>query len=123
MRKFNPCEPTVYFTPMTIAFGAVWIFLVGARDLVSTEWAQLPAIVWIAVIYLAVFATAGTFLLCRFAFIRLPASMVLTYGHLTPVFVILILGAIGHGWALTFWRHRRSHQAWSPWPRFMFLSC
>ena len=99
VRKFNRGEPIIYFTLMTIASGAVWVTLVGGPDLVLTEWSLLPAIVWIAIIYLAVFATAGTFFLVQFASVRLPASKVLTYGYLTPVFVIFIEGFIGHGWA------------------------
>ena len=99
VRKFNRGEPIVYFTLMTIAAGAVWVCLVGAQDLFNTQWAALPVIVWVAILYLAVFATAGTFFLVQFASVRLPASKVLTYGYLTPVFVIFIEGLIGHGWA------------------------
>ncbi|MNL89583.1 hypothetical protein D3C87_2199950 [compost metagenome] len=29
---------------------------------------------------------------------RLPASKVLGYGYLTPTFIIIIEGLIGHGW-------------------------
>jgi len=31
--------------------------------------------------------------------VRLPASKVLAYGYLTPTFIIVIEGLIGHGWA------------------------
>ncbi|MEL6968297.1 MAG: EamA family transporter, partial [Pseudomonadota bacterium] len=48
--------------------------------------------------YTAIFATAATFFLIQFASLRLPASKVLSYGYLTPFFIILIEGMIGNGW-------------------------
>ena len=99
VRKFNRGEPLVYFTLFTLASSTIWVSVVGAGDIPRTEWTALPSIVWIAVAYLAIFATAGTFFLIQFASVRLPASKVLSYGYLTPAFVILIEGLIGHGWA------------------------
>ncbi len=99
VRKLNSGEPILYFTLMTVASGGLWAVLVGAGDLIETRWAALPVIVWVAIAYLAIFATAATFFLVQFASVRLPASKVLSYGYLTPVFVILIEGFIGHGWA------------------------
>ncbi len=77
----------------------IWVTLVGAKDITATSWLSLPSIVWVAVVYLAVFATATTFFLVQYASVRLPASKVLSYGYLTPAFVIVIEGTIGHGWA------------------------
>ena len=99
VRKFRQGEPLLLFTLVTLAASTIWIATIGARDIVVTEWAALPQIVWIAVAYLAIFTTAGTFFLVQFASVRLPASKVLSYGYLTPAFVILIEGMIGHGWA------------------------
>ena len=45
-----------------------------------------------------VFTTAGTFFLLQFAALRLPAAKVLAYNYLTPTFVILYEGLLGHGW-------------------------
>jgi len=98
VRKFNKGEPVLHFTLYTLVASTVWIGAIGAWDIVSTDWATLPVIVWLAVAYLAVFATAGTFFLIQFASLRLPASKVLSYTYFTPVFVILIEGSIGHGW-------------------------
>ena len=99
VRKFNRGEPLVYFTLLTISSSLVWVALVGAPDILETSWLALPGVVWIAVAYLAVFATATTFFLVQFASVRLPASKVLSYGYLTPAFVIFIEGLAGHGWA------------------------
>ena len=59
----------------------------------------LPGVVWIAILYLSLFTTAGTFFLLQFASMRLPASKTLAYGYLTPSFIILFEGLLGHGWA------------------------
>jgi len=98
VRKFNRGEPVLYFTLVTLFASLIWIALYGAGDVVGTAWLALPAIVWAAIFYTAIFATAATFFLIQFASLRLPASKALSYGYLTPSFVILIEGAIGHGW-------------------------
>ncbi len=98
VRKFNRGEPVLHFTLYTLLATAVWIWAIGARDILSTDWTSLPVIVWLAVAYLSVFTTAGTFFLIQFASLRLPASKVLSYTYFTPTFVIAIEGIIGHGW-------------------------
>ena len=50
-------------------------------------------------IYVAVAASAMTFVLMQYATLRLPAAKVLAYSYLTPVFIILYEGLMGHGWA------------------------
>lgn len=98
VRKFNKGEPVLHFTLYTLVASTLWIAAIGASDIISTDWTALPAIVWLAVAYLSVFTTAGTFFLIQFASLRLPASKVLSYTYFTPAFVILIEGSIGHGW-------------------------
>lgn len=99
VRKFSRGEPTVTYSFYTLAAVCLWITLAGLPDLAATGWIALPAIVWIAIAYLFIFTTALTFFLLQFAALRLPASKVLAYGYLTPAFVIVIEGVIGHGWA------------------------
>lgn len=99
LRKFNRGEPTILFALFTLIAIFLWISLAGARDILNTDWTQLPTIVWIGVAYLGTFTTAGTFFLLQFAAVRLPASKVMAYGYLTPSFIILIEGVIGNGWA------------------------
>ncbi len=98
MRRYNRGEPATEFAVWTLAAATICIALYGLPELASTDLAALPAIVWAAIAYLAIVTTAGTFLLLQFAALRLPASKVLAYGYLTPGFIILIEGAIGHGW-------------------------
>ncbi|MEM7461467.1 MAG: DMT family transporter [Pseudomonadota bacterium] len=98
VRKFRRTEPVAVFTVWTLAATTIWIMLFGAGQLAQTDLPGLPLIVWVAIAYLAVFTTAGTFFLLQFASLRLPASKVLAYGYLTPAFIILIEGLSGHGW-------------------------
>lgn len=96
--RLRRAEPIMEFTLWTLTGALFWLVLVGGVQLANTQLSALPAIVWFAVVYLAIFTTAGTIFLLQFASVRLPSSKVLAYGYLTPVFVILIEGFIGHGW-------------------------
>lgn len=101
VKKFNRREPVVLTTFWTTiaTFIVVTIVGFGTGEVVSTQWASLPTIVWIAIGYLAIVTSAGTFFLLQYASVRLPASKVLSYGYMIPVFVILYEGLLGHGWA------------------------
>ena len=101
VKKFNRREPVVLTTYWTAiaTFLVVLVAGFGTGQVMSTEWLSLPAVVWIAIGYLAVVTSAGTFFLLQFASVRLPASKVLSYGYMIPVFVILYEGLLGHGWA------------------------
>ncbi|MEE9376142.1 MAG: EamA family transporter [Rhizobiaceae bacterium] len=98
VRKFNQGEPILQFSLYTLIATGIWISLVGIPDLWKTDWGSLPLIVWLAIGYTASFTTAGTFFLLQFGSLRLPASKVLSYGYLTPAFILIIEGLIGHGW-------------------------
>lgn len=99
VKRLNRGEPVMLFTFWTLAATMVWIAGYGVTEIIATDWTALPAIVWWVIAYLAVFTTAGTFFLVQFASLRLPASKVLSYVYLTPVFIILQEGFLGHGWA------------------------
>lgn len=98
-RRFSRGEPLAVTTFWVLASTMVCVGAYGARDIVATDWAALPPIVWVAILYLAVFTTALTFFLLQFASLRLPAAKVLAYGYLTPAFIIALEGVLGHGWA------------------------
>nr|WP_298105621.1 DMT family transporter [uncultured Shinella sp.] len=99
IRRFDRGEPAVAFGFWVTAGAAIWLIAPGIRGLVATDFSALPVTVYAAVTYLAVVTTAGTFLLLQYASMRLPASKVLGYGYLTPSFIILLEGILGHGWA------------------------
>lgn len=98
VRRLNRGEPVLLFTLYTLAAATLIILVAAIPEILATQWLSLPAIVWWAIAYLAIFTTAGTFFLIQFASMRLPASKVLSYGYLTPSIIILIEGLIGHGW-------------------------
>jgi drug/metabolite transporter (DMT)-like permease len=99
VRKFNRGEPVIAFTFWTLLATGLCIAAYGAREIVATDWGALPGLVWGAILYLAIFTTAGTFFLLQYAALRLPASKVLAYNYLTPTVIILYEGLLGHGWA------------------------
>lgn len=99
VRKLNKGEAAYPFTFMTLLGCTLITIVAGMGDLAATNWMELPGIVWVAIVYLAIFATACTFFLLQYASLRLPSSKVLSYGYLIPGFVILYEGLLGHGWA------------------------
>lgn len=98
LRKFSRGEPSAYASFFTLLACGIWITLFGLPEILALDWAHLPPIVWWAILYLAVFPTAASFFCLQFAALHLPAAKVIAYGYLTPVFVILFEGLIGHGW-------------------------
>lgn len=99
IRRFDRGEPAVGFGFWVTVGATLWLVPPGIRGLVETDFSALPLAVYAAVTYLAVVTTAGTFLLLQYASMRLPASKLLGYGYLTPSFIILLEGMLGHGWA------------------------
>ena len=66
--------------------------------IVATDWAALPPVVWIALLYLAFGTSAITLFLLRYAAMRLPSAKVMAYGYLIPSLVAVEEGVVGHGW-------------------------
>lgn len=110
VRKLNRGESALVFTFGTLVAGAAVLTVLGWFDIMSTPWLMLPSIVWVTILYTAIFASAATFTLLQFAALRLPSSKVMAYTYLTPAWVILWnvgLGAalppltVGFGVAMT----------------------
>lgn len=99
IRKFNQGENPVAFGFWVVVFTVPWLLPTGAVPLATTDFAELPAAVWATIGYLSIVTTALTFMLLQYASMRLPAPKVLGYGYLTPTFIILLEGLLGHGWA------------------------
>jgi drug/metabolite transporter (DMT)-like permease len=98
LRKFNRGEPPFAFAFWGVAATCFWLLFPGLPSLRDANLTHLPMVAWIAVFYLAIVTTVITFLLLQFASMRLPSSKVLGYGYLTPTFIIILEGIIGHGW-------------------------
>jgi drug/metabolite transporter (DMT)-like permease len=97
VRKLNRGEPALVFTLGVLLAGCLLITGYSWNDLISTDWAALPIIVWITIIYVAICASSATFVLMQFATMRLPAAKVMAYTYLTPSWVILWQIALGQG--------------------------
>ena len=95
VRKLNRGESALVFTFGTLVTGAVILTIVGWSDLRATDWANLPAIVWITILYTAIFASAATFTLLQFSAMRLPAAKAMAYTYLVPSWVIVWSVALG----------------------------
>lgn len=89
VRAFNRGEPPAVLSLGVMVSGLILVSLWGWRDVVATDWAALPRIVWICLVYVAVAATAITTILLQYAAIRLPAAKVMAYTYLVPSWVIL----------------------------------
>lgn len=94
-RKLNRGETAVVFSFGVLLVGAVMLTLFGWQDIVATDWAALPRIVWVTILYTAVFASAATFTLLQFATLRLPSAKVMAYTYLVPSWVIVWNLALG----------------------------
>ncbi len=89
VRRLNRGESALGFTfGVTLAtFGC--LALVALPDLPRTDWAGLPARVWLTILYLAVFASALSFVCVQYATLRLPSAKVMAYTYLVPSWVIV----------------------------------
>ena len=96
-RLLNRGESLMVFVFGMSVAGTVVLTIFGWDRIVATGWSTLPLIVWITVAYLTVIATALTFMAVNYAALRLPAAKVMAYTYLTPTWVILWEGALGHG--------------------------
>ena len=97
VRRLNRGEGPVTFAFGTLLAGAVLLIVYAWSDLRAIDWAAMPPLVWIALAYVAVFATSVTVVLLSFATLRLPSAKVMAYTYLTPTWVIVWEIALGNG--------------------------
>lgn len=95
LRKLSRGEPAMAFVTGILIAGALILSIWAGRDLLATDWAALPAIVWVTIAYTALAATGLTFLALRYATLRLPSAKVMAYTYLVPSWVILWELALG----------------------------
>lgn len=97
VRKLNRGEPPVVFTFGMLVSGAVVLTLFGWSDIRATDWAGLRPVVWLTLLYVALFASAATFVLLQYAALKLPSAKVMAYTYLTPSWVIAWEAGLGNG--------------------------
>jgi drug/metabolite transporter (DMT)-like permease len=95
VRRLNRGETALVFSTGVVIAGAVLLTIWGWGALVATDWDALPSVVWVTIIYTAVFASAATFVLLQYASMRLPSAKVMAYTYLVPTWVIVWDFALG----------------------------
>lgn len=95
--RFNRGESALVLSFGTLLAGSALMLVWGWPAIRATDWAALPPIVWVTLVYIALFASAATAVLLQYAAMRLPASRVMAYTYLTPAWVIGIEAALGRG--------------------------
>ncbi|WP_263620250.1 DMT family transporter [Alloyangia pacifica] len=95
--RLNRGEPGLVFTFGTMVAGTLLLIVFGWGALRATDWAALPGIVWVTILYTTVAATALSTVLLQFAAMRLPSAKVMAYTYLIPSWVILWELALGRG--------------------------
>lgn len=97
VRLLNRGEAAIQFT-FGVLLGCCGVAtLWGWQDIRSAQWLALPGIVWITILYVAIFASAMTFVLLQFAALRLPSAKVMAYTYLVPSWVLVWEIVLGHG--------------------------
>lgn len=96
-RKLNRGESALVFTFGMLLAGFLTLLVAGWPAIMETDWLALPWMVWVTLFYLAIFASAATFVLLQFSILRLPSAKVMAYSYLTPTWVICWEIVLGHG--------------------------
>lgn len=97
VRRLNRGESAVVFSLGMMVAAFLLVTAWGWEAIAATPWTRLSPFVWGTLVYLALFASAATFVLLQYATLRLPSAKVMAYTYLTPSWVILWEIALGHG--------------------------
>ncbi len=97
LKVVNRGEESLVFLFLFTCAGLVLLTVWGWGSLLATDWTALSWQVWTTILYLAVFATAGSFFMLQYATRVLPAAKVMAYTYLTPTWVTCWELALGHG--------------------------
>jgi len=95
VKRFYKGEPMVVITFWVLFFSSILLLIVSGWELGQVEWGQIDSNVYIAIFYLAFFATLITFYLINYCTIKLGPTKVAAYSFLTPMFVITMSLIIG----------------------------
>ncbi|MGA0382541.1 MAG: DMT family transporter [Arenicellales bacterium] len=95
IRKLNRGQSPLVFTFGMMVGASILMLIYGASDLRATDFGSLRPLVWITLVYLAVFASAASFSCIQYSTLHLPSAKVMAYTYLTPSWVILWEAALG----------------------------
>jgi drug/metabolite transporter (DMT)-like permease len=97
-RRLSRGEPPLATTFGMLVAGCLLLALWSGRETLATDWAALPAIVWVTLAYISIASGAVSFWLVQYAALRLPAAKMMAYSYLVPSWVLvweLALGGAG----------------------------
>ncbi|WP_418594536.1 DMT family transporter [Ponticoccus sp. (in: a-proteobacteria)] len=97
LRKLSRGEPALAFNAGIVTAGAVILCLWAGPRVLATDWAAMPPVVWVTLLYVTLLATALSFTILRYAALRLPSAKVMAYTYIVPSWVILWELALGRG--------------------------
>lgn len=97
LARLNRGEPVFAYSFWISVAGFLCLLGWGWRDVLATDWLALGPLVWGTILYVALAASAATFVLLQFAARHLPSAKVMAYTYLTPSWVIVWEMALGHG--------------------------
>lgn len=89
-------ESMTVMTFWILVTGCGWLLLPALPKLIAVSWSAVPVIVWMAIVYLAVFCTIITFFLSQLATLHLGPTRVMVYSYLYPPMILTIDWAAGH---------------------------
>lgn len=99
VKKLNrPGEPLPWLTAYTMLCTGLFIAIYGFDEILATDWSALSASMWGIILYLAIVTGAFSTFLVMYGSMKLPAAKVLAYNYLSPCFIIVFEGLLGHGW-------------------------
>lgn len=89
VKKLHRGESILAMTFWVLVSGTVILGVFGATLISATQWETVSSPAYMGVVYLALFNTAGTFFLSKYASLQLPPAKVMAYTYLTPGFVVM----------------------------------
>jgi drug/metabolite transporter (DMT)-like permease len=97
VKRLHKQESMIIMTFWVLATGIGWLLLLSFPSLSTVDWSGVESMVWIGIVYLAIFSTIITFYLTHIATIYLGPTRVMAYSYFYPGFVLLINWGLGKG--------------------------
>ncbi len=96
VQKVHRQESMLVMTFWVLATGCGWLLILSAPRLAAIDWHGVEPMVWVGIIYLAIFTTIVTFYLTHLATPYLGPTRVMAYSYFYPAFVLVIDWAMGN---------------------------
>lgn len=97
VKKLHAQESMLVMTFWVLATGVGWLLLLSFPVLPALNLSGIESMVWLGIIYLAIFSTIITFYLTHIATLYIGPTRVMAYSYFYPAFVLLINWWLGKG--------------------------